>query len=346
MRKSKRILSIMTALAALSISMTSFAMTTEEFDKNTQLGLKLYNSGLYSQAKDELQKFCDKNWDTLNKGQQEYIQGYLNDAKQKSKQASKPKKKEIVGEVFVPLTTEEFDAGMSKGIDYFNRGLYYEAKDEFQWLYNGKWNNMNEGQRQYLSDYLSGTRAKIQQWESSYKNKSALINYAKENLIPLYTKSSYRDRFDVYYDVRFLFADFTDDGVDELAAVGVRDGELRYFKIFQYKDNNIKLIYEDHYGGYEQHWGFIARYNGKYFVAYDHASSSSGFLKVLGTLKESGWDKTYYSQCVYDWNNGGKLKGHVVNKNFVSESQYDNFYDIFCSTKVPIGDFCRISQLQ
>lgn len=69
MRKSKRILSIMTALAALSISMTSFAMTTEEFDKNTQLGLKLYNSGLYSQAKDELQKFCDKNWDTLNKGQ-------------------------------------------------------------------------------------------------------------------------------------------------------------------------------------------------------------------------------------------------------------------------------------
>lgn len=90
--------------------------------------------------------------------------------KSQSKHQS-PRKKEIVGEVFAPLTTEEFDAGMSKGIDYFNRGLYYEAKDEFQWLYNGKWNNMNEGQRQYLSDYLSGTRAKIAEMNPSTCNK-------------------------------------------------------------------------------------------------------------------------------------------------------------------------------
>lgn len=206
----------MTALAALSISMTSFAMTTEEFDKNTQLGLKLYNSGLYSQAKDELQKFCDKNWDTLNKGQQEYIQGYLNDAKQKSKQASKPKKKEIVGEVFVPLTTEEFDAGMSKGIDYFNRGLYYEAKDEFQWLYNGKWNNMNEGQRQYLSDYLSGTRAKIAEMNS--KSNNTANTSSKKSTSSISTKD-----FDTgmakgikyfqqgnYYNAMLAFQDFCD----------------------------------------------------------------------------------------------------------------------------------------
>ncbi len=171
MRKSKRILSIMTALAALSISMTSFAMTTEEFDKNTQLGLKLYNSGLYSQAKDELQKFCDKNWDTLNKGQQEYIQGYLDDAKQKSKQASKPKKKEIVGEVFAPLTTEEFDAGMSKGIDYFNRGLYHEAYDEFKWFRDARYENMNPEQQKYIDEYLYGAKVKRDESEPYWYNK-------------------------------------------------------------------------------------------------------------------------------------------------------------------------------
>lgn len=171
MKKSKRILSIMTALAALSISMTSFAMTTEEFDKNTQLGLKLYNSGLYSQAKDELQKFCDKNWDTLNKGQQEYIQGYLDDAKQKSKQASKPKKKEIVGEVFAPLTTEEFDAGMSKGIDYFNKNLYHEAYDEFKWFRDARYEDMNPEQQKYIDEYLYGAKVKRDESEPYWYNK-------------------------------------------------------------------------------------------------------------------------------------------------------------------------------
>lgn len=238
------------------------------------------------------------------------------------------------------MSTQDFDNGMAKGINYFNRGLYYEAKDEFQWFCDANWGNMNSGQQQYALDYLGGTKAKIQQWENLYRYKSALINYAKNYLTHV------SDKYRTYYDVRFLFADFTGDGIDELAAVGIADGELQCFKIYQYINDNVRLIYEDHYGGYEQHWGFIARYNGKYFVAYDHFSSSLGFLKVLGTFKNNNWDKTYYSQCVYDWNNDGKFKGYIVNGNYVSESQYRDFYDIFCSTKVPIGDFCRISQLQ
>lgn len=59
------------------------------------------------------------------------------------------------------MSTQDFDNGMAKGINYFNRGLYYEAKDEFQWFCDANWGNMNSGQQQYALDYLGGTKAKI-----------------------------------------------------------------------------------------------------------------------------------------------------------------------------------------
>ena len=59
------------------------------------------------------------------------------------------------------MSTQDFDNGMAKGIDYFNSGLYYEAKDEFQWFCDANWGNMNSGQQQYALDYLGGAKAKI-----------------------------------------------------------------------------------------------------------------------------------------------------------------------------------------
>ena len=32
------------------------------------------------------------------------------------------------------MPTAQFDDGMRKGINYYGRGLYYEARDEFQWF--------------------------------------------------------------------------------------------------------------------------------------------------------------------------------------------------------------------
>lgn len=63
------------------------------------------------------------------------------------------------------LTTNEFDAGMAKGINYFNQGLYYEARDEFQWFCDSNWGAMNPGQQQYALDYLDGAKRGIQNWE-------------------------------------------------------------------------------------------------------------------------------------------------------------------------------------
>ena len=69
------------------------------------------------------------------------------------------------------LSTNEFDNGMRKGIDYFNKGMYYEARDEFQWFCDYNWGKMNASQQQYALDYLGATNQKVQQWENqSYSN--------------------------------------------------------------------------------------------------------------------------------------------------------------------------------
>ena len=66
------------------------------------------------------------------------------------------------------MSTAEFDNGMRNGINYFNRGLYYEARDEFQWFCDYNWGNMNSGQQKYALDYLGATKQKIAKWESSH----------------------------------------------------------------------------------------------------------------------------------------------------------------------------------
>ena len=78
------------------------------------------------------------------------------------------------------MSTRDFDNGMAKGISYFNRGLYYEAKDEFTWFKDYNYNKMNSGQQKYLDDYLNGTWNRIQQWE----DKQAQVNSG----MPLYVQ--------------------------------------------------------------------------------------------------------------------------------------------------------------
>lgn len=69
------------------------------------------------------------------------------------------------------ISTKDFDSGMSKGINYFNQGLYYEAKDEFQWFCDANWGNMNAGQQKYALDYLGSAKNKIQQWEEKVRQQ-------------------------------------------------------------------------------------------------------------------------------------------------------------------------------
>ena len=83
------------------------------------------------------------------------------------------------------LSTSDFDIGMSKGIEYFNKGMYYEARDEFQWFCDANWGKMNAAQQKYALDYLGGAKQKIHEWEESQR-KSALYYYSGTD-VPTYT---------------------------------------------------------------------------------------------------------------------------------------------------------------
>ena len=147
----KKILSFVLATVLLCTT-SAFAMSTYEFDAGMAKGINYYNRGLYYEARDEFQWFCDANWGNMNPGQQQYALDYLGNAKAKIGGLSKSVQ---------ALSTAEFDAGMAKGINYYNRGMYYEARDEFQWFCDANWGRMNSGQQQYALDYLGNAKAKI-----------------------------------------------------------------------------------------------------------------------------------------------------------------------------------------
>lgn len=82
------------------------------------------------------------------------------------------------------MPTHEFDSGMAKGIEYYSNGMYYEARDEFQWFCDANWSVMNAGQQQYALDYLDGAKANIQKWEQYLQSKTqALTGEQAINLV-------------------------------------------------------------------------------------------------------------------------------------------------------------------
>ena len=139
-------------------------VTTEQFNNGTAAGIAYFNRGMYYEARDEFQWFADANWGALNSGQQQYLLDYLDAAKAQISALEANAKK---------VTTEQFNNGTAAGIAYFNRGMYYEARDEFQWFADANWGALNSGQQQYLLDYLGGSKAKIQQIESQKSASSA-----------------------------------------------------------------------------------------------------------------------------------------------------------------------------
>ena len=92
------------------------------------------------------------------------------------------------------MPTYEFDNGMEKGINYFNRGMYYEARDEFQWFCDANWGAMNPGQQQYALDYLGGAKANVQKWEQYLRQREQSLTRDEaiemiRNLIGAYENS-------------------------------------------------------------------------------------------------------------------------------------------------------------
>ena len=103
------------------------------------------------------------------------------------------------------MSTAEFDNGMRNGINYFNRGLYYEARDEFQWFCDYNWGKMNSGQQQYALDYLGAAKQNVKRLENELFDEC--YNAYKNVLLSLKREDS---------TYKFTFAYINDDNIPDI----------------------------------------------------------------------------------------------------------------------------------
>lgn len=189
----KKFLSLAVAAAVAIPSLSAFAIEQSAFDKGMRKGIEYFGKGLYYEARDEFQWFADYNWGNLNEGQQKYLLDYLDGAKQKTQELKAAARR---------LTNEQFDEGMRKGIEYFNKGMFFEACDEFQWFCDNNWWRMNDGQRSYALEYLDGTKAKFSEYvqvyflgygyiETDWIHKSRIDEYMKRGWSTTKPKAQY-----------------------------------------------------------------------------------------------------------------------------------------------------------
>ena len=244
--KTKKMVCIALTAATLLSTVSAFAMSTYSFDSGMRKGINYFNRGLYYEARDEFQWFADYNWGSLNSSQQKYLLDYLDGAKAKIKEVEYANNH---------LTQEQFDDGMRAGINYFNKGMFYEACDEFQWFCDYNWGKMNAGQRQYALNYLDGAKKKVQDLttytgnyhgglyagdeKTSYWQYNLSITNATSN--SLYVKRFYMQQSSL--DVKNLSLYKQNDGSYSGYGVQVENNESIYLKITIYSGMHIKLTY-------------------------------------------------------------------------------------------------------
>lgn len=74
------------------------SMTTQEFDDGMAKGISYFNQGLYYEAKDELQWFCDANWGNMNSEQQKYALDYLDGTKNRITQLQRQQQQQAAAQ--------------------------------------------------------------------------------------------------------------------------------------------------------------------------------------------------------------------------------------------------------
>ncbi len=136
-----------------------------DFDAKMQKGISYFNQGLYYEAIDEIQSFCDENWGVLTPEQQEIALDYLGKSKQNLA-----------------------DYHYNLGVKNYNKGLYYEAQKLFTECL--KYYTANSAQWQKANDYLYNTNQKIKELEEKPTNTPNYNNYSSYydgTNIPTYT---------------------------------------------------------------------------------------------------------------------------------------------------------------
>lgn len=262
--------------ATLLASTGVFAMDSEEFNRRMDEGMKAYIQKDYATATNLFQRLYNEG--SLDYEQEQRVLKFLDSSK--SNQYGLPSKNQSNTQTTTQqttnsnsLSTAEFDSGMAKGIWYFNKGMYYEAKDEFQWFCDYNWGRMNAGQQKYALDYLGSAKQKIQQWETSQKNNSyfpipgtklnfTLVNHSGNDISGIYISEITHDTWEEnilnenllsYDSSRISFTGTFDTSQFDLLFICV-DGEEIVFKDIDLSVVNTATLTYNGYDGYNLNW--------------------------------------------------------------------------------------------
>ena len=138
-------------------------------------------------------------------------------------------------------------------------------------------------------------------------------------------KKLYASEFNVVFDdVRFMFADFSNDGQSELLAVGVHEDDFSYMEIYDYRDGKISKIFEGQCGAANGINIHPVRYDGAAYVMKESISSAMGFYQQLMHYDGTDWYTVHSSFIDFDFYNNGEKKGCYVNDAPASDEEYDN----------------------
>ena len=246
------------------------------------------------------------------------------------------------------MSTAEFDNGMRNGINYFNRGLYYEARDEFQWFCDYNWGNMNSGQQQYALDYLGAAKQKTALWEKIEKKKKALTDFLNDGIYSYYDKikaDPYSDyasdsefEYSTHLPVNYAFFNMDNDplGSEELVTYTRINFDSEYpqycfsvwnynrmgqvFSVMSKREQNTRMMYQ--YG--------VVGMNGKnYICECTGETNSSHVLKIRNLYEYSDGALTkvksvYYADYVDAYQIADDPEMYLIDGQNVSKSACEN----------------------
>ncbi len=183
-------------------------------------------------------------------------------------------------------------------------------------------------------------------------NDYQLIEYAKIYLTTLNQNDGLADNQYTGNGLKYLMADFSGDGLNELVACGMQDGNITYFEMYMNNSGRVELIKSDH-TGYQGHNGGISYYNNNYYVFYESWSSGDGFLVKLSQYDSNNkysynpWKQIYsaHTSTALD-SNYDTTERFYVNELETSPEEYQYFRETLMNSVLAEDDLSTIKELE
>ena len=181
-----------------------------------------------------------------------------------------------------------------------------------------------------------------------------LKNYAKNNIFRIVdndtsTSFTYSEAYRkyteiVYTNIKYMFADVTGDGKNELLAAGISDnGDISYIEVYAENNGYIEKIWSDHSQGYHGYSVAPVRYEGKIYLCHFSYSSGTGFRKSILTYKDNRWVEIY--NCYNPYNHETGEEKYIVNDKTVKKEKYEENAKRIEESVLTSDNFFNINEL-